>query len=216
MADLNIVATKRVKTTKGSVNKLRKNGMVPGVLYSKVDEPVNISVSEISLKPLVYTNEMHLVNLKIDENKEVKSLLKDIQFHPVTDRITHVDFQALTGGQVIQVQVPITIIGQAIGLKEGGKVQQNMHKLDIECLPSEIPQQIEVDISGLHIGDSIHVKEFAKSNFKILSSEDSVIISIIAPKLETEESASTESGTNTESKEPEVISKGKSEEKSEG
>lgn len=216
MADLNIVATKRVKTTKGSVNKLRKNGMVPGVLYSKVDKPVNISVSEISLKPLVYTNEMHLVNLKIDENKEVKSLLKDIQFHPVTDRITHVDFQALTGGQVIQVQVPITIIGQAIGLKEGGKVQQNMHKLDIECLPSEIPQQIEVDISGLHIGDSIHVKEFAKSNFKILSSEDSVIISIIAPKLETEEPTSTESGTDTESKEPEVISKGKSEEKSEG
>lgn len=216
MADLNIVANKRVKTTKGAVNKLRKNGMVPGVLYSKVDKPVSILVSEISLKPLVYTNEMHLVNLKIDENKEVKSLLKDIQFHPVTDRIIHVDFQALTGGQVIQVQVPITITGQAIGLKEGGKIQQNMHKLDIECLPSEIPQQIEVDISNLHIGDSIHAKELIKSNFKILNSDDSVIISVIAPKLETEEPTSAEAGTATETKEPEVISKGKSEDKSEG
>lgn len=214
MADLNIVANKRVKTTKGAVNKLRKNGMVPGVLYSKVDKPVNILVSEISLKPLVYTNEMHLVNLKIDENIEVKSLLKDIQFHPVTERIIHVDFQALTGGQVIQIQVPITIIGQAIGLKEGGKVQQNMHKLDIECLPSEIPQHIEVDISNLHIGDSIHAKVLTKANFKILNSEDSVIISVIAPKLETEEPTSAEAGTET--KEPEVIAKGKSEDNSEG
>ena len=214
MADLNIVANKRVKTTKGAVNKLRKSGMVPGVIYSKVDKPVNILVSEISLKPLVYTNEMHLVNLKIDENIEVKSLLKDIQFHPVTERIIHVDFQALTGGQVIQIQVPITIIGQAIGLKEGGKVQQNMHKLDIECLPSEIPQHIEVDISNLHIGDSIHAKVLTKANFKILNSEDSVIISVIAPKLETEEPTSAEAGTET--KEPEVIAKGKSEDNSEG
>ena len=98
---------------------------------------------------------MRLVNLKIGKNEEIKSILKDVQFDPLTDRITHVDFQAITVGQVIQVQVPINVIGQAIGVKEGGRFVQNLHKVDVECLPRDIPSHLDVDVSELHIGDTI-------------------------------------------------------------
>ncbi len=209
MADVNILAEVRELTTKGAVNQLRRDGKVPAVLYSKEMEPISISVSELGLKPIVYTTEMQLVNIKIGE-KEIKSILKDIQFDPVTDRIIHVDFQAIKVGQVIQVQVPISIVGQSIGVKKGGRLIQHIHKVDVECLPKDIPQHLELDITNLDVGQSILVRDLNYEALKILNSSDISIIAITSSRSMDEDLP--ESGEEPVATEPELISKGKSEE----
>ena len=216
MADLNITAIPREVSTKGAVNKLKREGQVPGVLYSNEMEPITFSIPELALKPVVYTTEMHLVNIKIGDNEEVKSILKDIQFDPLTDKIIHVDFQAIKAGQVIQVQVPINIIGQAIGVKNGGRLAQSLHKVDVECLPKNIPTHLEVDISDLDIGDSILVRELNTDNIKILNAEDASVVGVTTSRAEEEEEVVDELLEDTDEAEPEVIGKGKSEEESEG
>ena len=217
MADLNITASPREITTKGAVNKLKREGHVPGVLYSNEMEPIIFSVPELALKPVVYTTEMHLVNIKIGENEEIKSILKDIQFDPLTDKIIHVDFQAIKAGQVIQVQVPINVIGQAVGVKNGGRLAQSLHKVDVECLPKDIPTHLEVDISDLDIGDSILVRELNTDNIKILNAEDASVVAVTTSRAEEEEEEIVdELLEDADGAEPEVIGKGKSEEESEG
>ncbi|PID60688.1 MAG: 50S ribosomal protein L25 [Ignavibacteriae bacterium] len=212
MADINISAEARELATKGTVNKMRREGRVPGVLYSKEMEPIKFSVNIKDLNPVIYTTEMHLVNLKIDDNKEIKSILKDVQFDPLTDKIIHVDFQAIKVGEVIEVQVPINVLGQAPGIKEGGVLNQSLHKFDIECLPRDIPEYLEVDISELNIGDSILVKDLSFENIKILNSEETNVLGIIAPREEATEQTEDELMDDGETAEPEVISKGKAEE----
>lgn len=214
MSDINIIAQKRIKSTKGAVNQLKREGNVPGVLYSKELEPINITVNELSLKPVVYTSEVHLVNLKIDEQEGVRSILKDIQFDPLTDRIIHVDFQAVTLGKAIQLQVPVVFVGSAIGVKEGGKIQQNIHKLDIECLPKDIPQHLEIDITNLHIGKSILISDLSFENIEILNAKDTVVVSVTTIKETTDEDKT--DLLQDAPKEPELIGKGKSQEDSEG
>ncbi|MCB0743966.1 MAG: 50S ribosomal protein L25 [Ignavibacteriae bacterium] len=215
MSNINIAAQKREKSTKGAVNQLKRDGKVPGVLYSKDMEPVNITVTELSLKPVVYTTEMNLVDLKINENEPVPSILKDIQFDPLTDRIIHVDFQAITVGEVIEVQVPISLIGSAIGVKEGGKLIQTLHKFDVECLPKDIPSHLDIDVTNLHVGDSISVADLSYENITILNSEDTSVVAVTAIKEEEEDKADELLGDDEE-KQPEVIGKGKSDEESEG
>lgn len=208
MSDIKIPAKKRPITTKGAVNQARKQGYVPGIFYSKGVEPISILAAELSLKPVVYTSETHLINLEIEGQEAVRCILKDVQFDPVSDRIIHFDLYGVTVGQVLQIQVPVQITGSAVGVKEGGKLQVQLHKIDVECLPKDIPDHIELDVTNLRIGDSIHAGDVKIENVKIVTPEDVVIVALTAPKASAEETA--EAGKETT--EPEVISKGKSEE----
>jgi len=216
MAEVNVTAQAREISTKGAVNQLRREGYVPGVLYSREMEPIKFSVPEISLKPIVYTTEMRLVNLKIGDSQEVKSIVKAVQFDPLTDRIIHIDFQAITVGQVIQVQVPINIIGQSVGIKNGGRLLQHIHKIDVECLPKNIPSHLDIDISDLDIGDSILIKDLKMENVEILLADDVSVVGIMAARDVEEEVTEDILEETDEAAEPEVIGKGKSEEEVEG
>jgi large subunit ribosomal protein L25 len=212
MAELTLNVKKREISTKGALNKLRKEGYVPGVFYAKEQkDQFYFYLPEKDLNPLIYTSETHMVTLKSDDGAEYKAILKDTQFDPVTDRVIHVDFQGITFGEVITVQIPVVHVGASEGVKEGGILTQFIHKLDIECLPRQIPDKIEVDISHLGIGDSLHVKDVKVENAKILNPEDAIIFTITPPKTGVEE-VPTEAEEEEEKAEPEVISKGKSEE----
>lgn len=211
MAEVNLKAELREVSTKGALNQIRRDGFVPGIVYSHDMEPIIFTVSELSLKPIVYTTEMNLVNVKIGNKEPIKSILKNIQFDPLTDKIIHVDFQAITVGEAIQVQVPINFVGQAAGIKEGGVLYQNLNKFDVECLPKHIPQHLEVEITDLHIGDSIIVKDLKFENITILNPEDTNVVSITASREELAEGTDLVAD-DTEISEPEVITKGKSEE----
>lgn len=210
MSEISIKAKRRALSTKSVVNKLRKEGNVPGIFYAKGIEPIPIYLPEISLKPLVYTSETHIVNLTIDENETKKSILKNVQFDPVTDRIIHCDFMGISLDQEIEIEVPVILEGTAKGIKEGGLLQHQMHRLQIACLPTNIPEHISIDITNLGIGDSIHVRDLKLENIKILHHEDVIIASVIVPRAAVEPTAPVEG--EEAPKEPEVIAKGKVEE----
>ncbi|OGU33670.1 MAG: 50S ribosomal protein L25 [Ignavibacteria bacterium GWB2_35_6b] len=209
MSDIKLPAKKREITTKGAVNQARKQGYVPGIFYSKGVEPISIITAELALKPVVYTSETHLINLEIEGQEAVRCILKDVQFDPVSDRIIHFDLYGVTVGQVLQIQVPVQIIGNAVGIKEGGKLQVQMHKIDVECLPKDIPDHIELDVTNLGVGDSIHAIDIKIENVTIITPEDVVIVTVAAPKVVAEDTAE---GVAKDSAEPEVIGKSKTEE----
>ncbi|HPN39545.1 MAG TPA: 50S ribosomal protein L25 [Melioribacteraceae bacterium] len=204
MADYSLAAKKRVKSTNGAVNKMRRDGEIPGVYYAKGVEAVAISVKENTFKPLVYTSETHMVNLTIDSETPVRCVVKDVQFHPVTDRIIHFDLQGVSADEPVTLEVPVVLTGKAVGVTEGGVLTHILHKLEVECLPKFVPEHLEVEISNLHLGKSIHVSDLSFENITILNAPEAIIVTVTAPRGE--EVAS-------EPVETEVIGKGKSEDK---
>ena len=211
MAEISLSAKTRELSTKGTKNKLRREGFVPGIFYSSENQPVPIVVSELGLKPFVYTSENHIVKLNIDEKKEQNAILKDIQFHPITDRIVHFDLLGLTKGHKLTVQVPVNLVGDPIGVREGGVLQQSLYKLDVECLPKDMPEHIAIEIANLGIGDSIHIKDIEVENIKILNNEQAIVVSVEKTRGSSDSSGEEIDGLE-ESAEPEVINKGKSDE----
>lgn len=214
MLEISLNVSKRTPTNKGAINQMRRDGIVPGIFYIKGEDPISFSVKEKELKSLVYTSETHVISLKVDDDEPKRAILKDVQFDPVTDRVIHIDIMGLTAGQSLTLQVPIVLEGSAIGVKSGGTVQHLLHKLDIECLPKDIPQQISIDISKLEIGDSIHVEDLNLENIKILTNEEVSIVAVVQPKIIAEETEEVEAlgEEGEETAQPEVIKKGKSEE----
>lgn len=209
-----ITADLRNTKNKSEKKELRKNGKIPGVFYMRGLETVPISVSEKVLHPLVYTGETHLISLSVNgQNEETECILKDVQFDPVTDGVVHFDLIGLNKDETIEIEVPVQLRGSAVGLKEGGIVQHILHKLQVECLPKDIPQHIDVNIAELQIGDAIHVDELNVENIKILNSKDSVIVQVTHPKAEQEPEEVVEGAEEPE--EPEVIAHGKAEEEEE-
>ncbi|HSL89465.1 MAG TPA: 50S ribosomal protein L25 [Ignavibacteriaceae bacterium] len=206
-------ARKRSNEKKSSNKSLRREGKVPGVIYSKNVQPISIEVNEGSINPLVFTSKTNLISLNIEGENKLDCIIKDIQFDPVTDKIVHFDLQEFNVKEKIQIEVPIQLVGSAIGVKEGGIVQQNLHKVDLECLPSDIPESVTIDISNLKLGDSVHVSDLKLDGVEFLNPDESIIVSVAHPKVDKEPLA--EEASDGESTEPEVIGKGKSEEKEE-
>lgn len=216
MAEVTLKAQKREISTKGAVNQLRKNGKVPGIFYIKGKEGIPIVVEENDINRLVFTSESHLIQLKINGDAEEmhESILKEVQFDPVSDKVVHFDLRGITRGEVIELEIPLMLKGTAIGVKEGGVLQQTLHKLQIECLPSHIPAHLEYDVTNLKFGESVTVADLNFENITILNDAKSVVLSIVAPKIVEEEKPEGEiTGEESVAEEPEVIKKGKSEEK---
>lgn len=214
MSELLVNANIRPLSSKGAVNQLRRDGNVPGIYYAKGIDPIAIYVTERALKPLVFTAETHIINLKIDETEERKSILKNIQFDPVTDRVIHFDLQGISADQEIEIEVPVVLTGQAKGVREGGIVQHTTHKLSIACLPGDIPEHISIDVTELSLGNSVHVRDLKLEKVKFLHSEDQIIVSVVMPRAVVEPTP-VEAVPGEEKVEPEVISKGKQTEEEE-
>lgn len=217
MAEVTLKAKKRETSTKGAINQLRKDGKIPGVFYIKGNEGIPIVVEENDINHLVFTSESYLIQLKIEGDSEDmhESILKEIQFDPVTDKVVHFDLRGITRGEVIELEIPLMLKGTPVGIKEGGVLQQVLHKLHIECLPRNIPAHLEFDVTELKFGETITVADLNFEDITILNSDKSVVLSIVAPKMVEEETA--EEGEELlgeegeEMEEPEVIKKGKAE-----
>ena len=207
-----IEANERKTINKRSRNSLRNEGRVPGVLYGSRMEPIPIDVTRLEINPLVFTAKTNLISLKLDGHEEYECVIKDVQFDPVTDEVVHFDLIGLTRGEKIQLEVPIKLLGNAVGVKEGGLLQESMHKLSIECLPKDIPQLLELEVTELNIGDSIHVSDLNFENITILNPENTIVVSVVLPKVEIEVEEVEEGEELAEEEgaaEPEVIGKGK-------
>jgi large subunit ribosomal protein L25 len=214
MENVILKANKRDAHSKSEKNKLRNSGKVLGVFYMKEHESLPLYVNEKEINPLVFTSDTHIISLKVDGSEEHECIIKDVQFDPITDRVIHFDLLGLTKGETFQLEVPVQLKGNPIGVKEGGIIQHIIHKLEIECLPKDIPQHIDIDITNLKIGDAIHVRDLKLENISFVTSEGAVIVAITHPKVEAEP-APAEEQIEGEIAQPELVGKGKEEKEEE-
>lgn len=216
MKTVTLEANKRKDTNKATRNRLRREGRVPGVFYSKRSDTIPVDVLEKKIRPLVFTAKTNLISLKIEGQEELECIIKDIQFDPVTEEIIHFDLLGLTRGEMIQLEVPVQLLGSSIGVREGGLLQHLLHKVEVECLPKHIPEHIPIDISELAIGDSVLVSDLIVENLTLLNPGDALVVAVGHQKVVEEEVEVTEELVEGEEPaEPEVIGKGKPEEEEE-
>jgi large subunit ribosomal protein L25 len=207
-------ANKRNIGNKSEKKKIRKTGRILGVFYMRNMDTIPIDVSEKDINPLIFTSDTHLISLQLNEQEEHECVIKDIQFDPITDKVVHFDLLGLTTGETFQLEVPVQLHGNPVGVKEGGIIQHIIHKLEIECLPKDIPQHIDIDISNLKLGDAFHVRDLNLENIKMITPEDTVIVAITHPKIEKEPVAAEEIAEG-EAAQPELIGKEKEEKEEE-
>lgn len=214
MAQVTLSGIKRELSTHGYLTELRKKGYVPAVYYAHGEENIFLAVPENKIKPLVFSSETYLINLEIEGVGTKTCILKEFQLDPVTDKIVHVDFHGLKAGEKVTVEVAVHLIGTPIGVKEGGLLQHSLHKIEVECLPTEIPEKIDIDVSNLKIGDSIHVKDLNIPGIRFVENPEATIVTVIHKALHREEEVAAEAPA-AEKSEPEVIQKGKKTEEEE-
>jgi large subunit ribosomal protein L25 len=201
---------------KGAARKLRATGRIPAVLYGHKEEPASISISEQDFRKILATNwETAIVDLDIKGNdrEECNAIIKDIQAHPATGQVLHVDFQHIRRGEKIRLTVPVSLVGDPRGVKEmGGILEHGSRELAIRCMPRHIPDNIQIDVHELGIHDAIHVKDIISNypDLEFLDDGDSTLAIVVPPKVEVEPTVAEEEEVEG-AEEPEVIAKGKEE-----
>lgn len=202
------------KDIRKSTKSIRKQGYIPGIFYGHGEENIPIQTTLTNLRPVVYTKDTHIISLKLD-NGEIKScIIRDIQFDPISDKIVHFDLLALRADEKVTMEIPVALVGTAKGVKEGGMVQHVLHHIEVKCFPRDIPEHIDVDITTLDVGDSIHVSSLDIPNVEIMNDGDSTIVAVVAPTVLKEPEVEA-AEIAEEPEEPEVVGKGKKEEEEE-
>lgn len=210
-SDTKLKVVAREGTGKGYARELRRQGMIPGVYYYHGQEAKAISV-DVKLFHTIASGKGSVVDLQIGRAKILPSIIRDIQWDPLTGHPLHVDFMGVNLDEKIVVEVPLHFVGTSTGVKnKGGVLQTMIRAVEVECLPLEIPDFIDVDLTDLDIHDSVHVGVLKADKVKIVSDPDSVIVTVVPPRLEVEE-VPEEVEAGEEQEEPEVVSKGKKEE----
>ena len=208
MSEITLKARRR-EPGRSAARAMRRESIVPGVYYFHGEESVSIAAHELALRPLIYTSETHLIRLELEDGEEKRCILKAVDFDPITDRPTHFDLMGVAAGERMRTEVPVSLTGTSIGVKDGGVQQFVIHRLDIECLPKDLPEHVEIDVTNLKVGDSVHVADLDLGDVTILNVPEQTIVTIVPPRVLTEEeggAAVSEIGGTEE--EPEVIGKG--------
>ncbi|MFO7756825.1 MAG: 50S ribosomal protein L25/general stress protein Ctc [Bacteroidales bacterium] len=224
MRTLEINAHSRKQTGKSETKRLRKQGNVPCVMYGG-EEILHFYAEENSFIELVYTPNVYIVTINIDGEKR-KAVLKDIQFHPVTDKIIHIDFIEVFDDRPVTIIVPVNLTGDSVGLKAGGKLRLKRRRLTIRGLADVLPDKLDIDISNLDIGQTIQVEELSFDGIEILDPPRAMVVAVISSRLamkgmeipedveeeeteEGEEAEGEEGGESAEAKEEQAESESK-------
>jgi large subunit ribosomal protein L25 len=186
--------SERKGTGKGQARALRRNGFIPAVLYGPKTETVSLSVSAADLTAIYKRSESEhvILNLMIQNGgtRNKTAMIKEMQVSPLSHEYLHVDFYEISMDQEIVVKVPVELTGSSVGVERGGFLQLIRHQLEVACLPGDIPNKIQVDISGLDIGDSIHVEQVqAKDKVRLVYDSNFTVVTVVAPSLAKEEVA---------------------------
>ncbi len=207
----------RESVRKSGCKHLRKQGLIPSVIYKGGKESTNVQVDNKDLWHALHTEAGENAIITMDISGGEKSakktvIVKEIQLDPINDSFVHVDFHEISLKEKIKVKVPVAIKGEAVGVKEDeGVLSQVMWELEVECLPAEIPEHIDINVEEMRIGDAKHVKDIAPiDDVAILDDIEQVVVTVSPPKAE--EEPEEEEVSVEEAEEPEVIKKGKAEE----
>ena len=205
--EFTLEVTKRDSVSKNEIKQMRKEGKVPGIYYSHDSKNSIPFYIERQVLRQAYKSGARIFNINVGSKKRTV-IFKSVDYHPVTDQVLHVDLYGVKMDQAVTISVELKLTGSAKGVVEGGILVQGLNELEIDCLPMDIPEFLEVDISNLNLGDSLRVADLQlDEKFAIKSSEEQIIASVTHPMKEVETTDSTEeegefldeSGTSTES-----------------
>ena len=225
MEELLFYAEVREGRGTGAARKIRAAGFIPGVLYGAAHSPCHIKLEKKTTEKIIRHLESHNVisTLILKHNgaeEKIKTLLKDIQIDPIRADVIHLDFYRIRMDKPIRMRVPIHLKGTAAGLEQGGILEHELRELEIQALPDRMPEQIEIDVSSMNIGDAIFVKDIKLADgLEIIDAPEKTIISLLAPKVVKEEVPEQEAAgevateVKEEVAEPEVITQQKVEER---
>lgn len=177
MKSITIKGSERESVGKKSSKALRNAGKVPCVVYGG-DKPLHFSADELSFKDLVYTPNAYTAVIELEDGSKLKAVMQDIQFHPVTDSILHVDFYQLFDDKPVTMKIPVRLQGNSPGVRNGGRLLFRKRKLVIRALPDNLPDFFNVDISKLKIGDLISVESLKSDDFTILHPDSTVVVQV--------------------------------------
>ncbi|MGD9992485.1 MAG: 50S ribosomal protein L25/general stress protein Ctc [Salinivirgaceae bacterium] len=176
MKTFDLKGNKRTELGKKSTRELRKQELVPCVLYGGA-ENIHFSVVSKDFKDLVYTPNVYLVNLDID-GKKFRAAMQNIQFNSVSDEIEHVDFLEISDTKLMNIQIPVKLTGVSEGVKQGGKLMLKMRKLRVKGFPKDFPDTLDIDITALMLGKSIKVGELSFKNLELLDPKNAVVTTV--------------------------------------
>ena len=177
MKSITIKGSERESVGKVATKALRNAGAVPCVLYGG-DQAVHFSAEEKAFKNLVYTPNAHTVVIDLGNGKSFNAILQDIQVHPVTDRILHIDFFQLFDNKEITMEVPVKIVGTSKGVLSGGVLRLNTRKLKVKALPSNLPDFVEADITPLEMGNKLYVTKLVSDKYKLMHPDNTVVCQV--------------------------------------
>lgn len=202
-------ATKRDGAGKGVARKLRHGGRVPAVMYGKDMEPLHLSIDAMEAVHLfqAISTDNTIVDLVVEGEKEpIPTLVREIQAHPHKNELVHVDFLRIQKGVAVEVEVPVELVGTPVGVKlHGGVLEHLVHEVPVKCIPSLIPEFIEVDVSGLDIEDAIHLSQLTfPEGVELLLDDDRTVCIVAAPRAEAA-AATGEEAEGGDAAEPKVI-----------
>jgi large subunit ribosomal protein L25 len=179
-----------IRTTKGNgpARELRRQGKIPAVLYGPDTEPISLSVSANDIETAIRkrTGKQLFFNILVQngESKEYPVLLKELQRHPVSGSYLHADFYEIAEDRKLAVRIPVTVTGKSPGVEMGGILQIIRRELDAICLPKDIPNAIEIDVSEMNIGDSIHIEEISAENVEFPAEVNFTVLTVVGKKAE--------------------------------
>lgn len=210
MVEITLAAERRQESGKSAVRKLRQSGKIPAVVYGhgRKPEPLTISLTDFE-KVLTQTHAgAAVIDLTIN-GSTIRTLVRDIQRHPIRKTVTHVDFLEIHAGERIRVDVPVELVGSPDGVRHaGGVLEQFLREIEIDVLPRDIPEHVQIDVTELRVAHSIHVRDITIENAKILTDPDTTVCTVVPPRVEVEPVVEAE---EEEVAEPELIRKPKGE-----
>jgi len=208
-----LAAQRRSETGKGAARTLRRSGYVPAVVYGHGEETQACKLEWRELEKVLTSVhwENTVIDLNMDNGKTANVLIREVQLHPCRPEVLHVDFLAIHKDEKVKLDVPIEIVGVAPGVKEGGILEHHRMEVEIRCLPSNIPASLEINVSGLAMGDVASVRDLVvPEGVEILSDLDGTICSVVPPAVLKQEVEVEEAALAAEEEvEPEVIGRGK-------
>ncbi|MFD1016804.1 50S ribosomal protein L25/general stress protein Ctc [Winogradskyella rapida] len=182
MKSITINGSQRESVGKKATKALRNAGQVPCVIYGG-DKPLHFSAPELAFSKLVYTANAHTVVIALDNGVEYNAIMQDIQFHPVTDKIIHIDFYQIFEDKEITMEIPVHTVGSSKGVMNGGNLRMPYRKLRVKAIPSKLPDFIEIDITPLKIGNKLYITEIENEDYKFMHPDNTVVCQVRRSRL---------------------------------
>lgn len=207
MNNATLTALPRTERGKGAARKLRSTGRIPAVLYGHGEQSRELSVDAHELEKLLASVNVEntLIDVTIEGEEPARALVREVQMHPYRPEVLHLDLFHVHAGETLRLQIPVRLVGSPEGVRAGGVLDQVLYELEVECLPGNIPDVAEVDVSGLGVGDAVRVRDITFPDVKVLNDEDLTVAAVTPPTVQAlPETPETEPGAGG-TVEPELV-----------